>query len=611
MSFADLETWTIPTASTAGPQLPACLGYAHDDTGTRAIMDVLGSQQTHAGSAIKPMSDVATRYKAILWLLPSDSHIDRLVRFFFAEISWQYDVVDEDVFREQLSSWRRVSYASRSNQQGLDPENRWFPALLFQILVQAVLHQLPGNDEFLQDLKRAPGMEPIDLATELSDAGQQILSLLESAEPTLAKVQAGLQRATFLKMTGSVIEAWRILGGAIRDAQELGLHRLYKSSRLEVWKSVEQSRLELAGRKVWLVLHLWDAHMGVVLGRPMITKLDPSTVPFPCHGVHGDDGVSGVQQVTPFDMILCGYHAAYKHLQDIHSLDPSKSDALETVGRIHTAVLAGIDHMPQWARSTSLLHDYKSPWLPAGRETLVTEINFTLLALHRPFIFAQPRNRKEALKAAVQVLQSQRRLFCAVDPRKFPSFNLVFATFDATVVVVAIFVLFPKENQERLQDSLQCVEWAVDRLRAMKIQSTLAASAYTAIYELYEKLLASISGVAASHVPPQSSKSQVPSHIPEQPLSDRIGFASSQAGLAPTMAPDLEQILFGSSLYDTDLHHADTESSIRHPDVVAASTHEADTTIHDSLVTNHEYNLPLLSFHELLAHDTSTDCGWL
>ena len=72
-------------------------------------------------------------------------------------------------------------------------------------------------------------MELIDLAKEFSDAGHQILSVLGPTEPALAKIQAGLQRATFLKSTGSVIEAWHVLGSAIRDAQELGLHRLFET----------------------------------------------------------------------------------------------------------------------------------------------------------------------------------------------------------------------------------------------------------------------------------------------------------------------------------------------------------------------------------------------
>lgn len=606
------EPTTLQTVTTDESHVPASLGYAQDNTGTRAIMNILGGRPTDDAPATRAASDVATQYKALLRLLPANNHVDNLVRFFFAEISWQYDVVNEDMFREQLSDWRRVSYASRSNPQGLDPMLRYFPALLFQVLAQSVLLQPPESYPSLEDLKPAPDMELLDLAKEFSDAGHQILSILGSTEPALVKIQAGLQRATFLKSTGSVIEAWHVLGSAIRDAQELGLHRLYDASNLEVWTNVEQSRSVAAGRKIWLVLHLWDAHMGVVLGRPMITQLNPDTIPFPCHGARGGDGHSGdsVQQVTPFDVILCGYHVAYKHLQDIHKLEPLNPDALKVVDRINAAILEGIAYMPAWARSSSPLHDYHSPWLPAARETLVTEIHFTLLALHRPFIFARSQNRIEALKAALQVLQSQSRLFCVGDPRKFPAFNLVFATFDATVIVAAIHILFPRENQELLQSSVQCVEWAVERLRAMKAQSALAASAYTAIHELYHKLLNSFSGTEVVNMSLQNTRSEGPLHTTEQISLNGTDCADSQEGAASNFPQDLEHMLFDSPLYNMSLQDLTNMPSIYSFGTAATNTHGAQAATHTSLDADLERMLPPLPLHDLIAQNPTTDAEW-
>lgn len=604
-SFPDPDPATRHTPSTAASHITACLGYADDDSGTRSFMDIIGGgQHPLKGSKSDSTSDAASRYKVLVRQLPPKDCVDRLVRFFFAEISWQYDVVDETTFRQQVLVWGRITYAAHSQPRELDPEVRYFPALLFQVLAQAVLFQPRGNGSLLKDLRPSADTDLIDLATEFSDAGHQILLLLGPTEPALVRVQAGLQRAIFLKTTASVVEAWHVLGNTIRDAQELGLHRLYSSSVQEVQSEWEQTSFAVMGRRTWLVLHLWDAHMGVVLGRPMVTKLDPCNIPSPrrtCNS--GTDSAGIAQQVIPFDMILCGYHAAYKYLQDIHKLDPWEPEAFAMVDLISTTILAGIGQVPEWARSSNLVHDDQCPWLPVARETLVTEINFTLLALHRPFIFLRAGNRIEALKAALQVLQSQSRLFCLSDPRRFPAFNLVFATFDATVIVAAIYVLFPREYPEYLQESLQCVQWALARLHEMKAQNPLAASAYTAIHGIFQKFLASISAPYISAISPPTTQH---SHDTEgQTFSGQINFTDSQLELASDIPQDFANILPNLPRPGINPEGSTDMLSVHHKAVVE-TTGVAHGAAHDSLIPDYENIIPPLPLHDLISGNSTT-----
>lgn len=607
-SFPDPDPATRPTPSTAASHVTACLGYADDNSGTRSFMDIIGGgQHPFSDSKSDSTSDAASRYKVLVRQLPPKDCVDRLVRFFFAEISWQYDVVDETTFRQQVLAWGRVTYAAHSQPRELDPEVRYFPALLFQVLAQAVLFQPRGDGSFLEDLRPSPDTDLIDLATEFSDAGHQILLVLGPTEPALVRVQAGLQRAIFLKTTASVVEAWHVLGHTIRDAQELGLHRLYSSSVQDVQSEQEQASFVVSGRRTWLVLHLWDAHMGVVLGRPMVTKLDPCNIPSPrrtCKS--GTDSAGIAQQVIPFDMILCGYHAAYKYLQDIHKLDPWEPEAFAMVDLISATILAGIDQVPEWARSSNPVHDDQCPWLPVARETLVTEINFTLLALHRPFIFLRAGNRIEALKAALQVLQSQSRLFRMSDPRRFPTFNLVFATFDATVIVAAIYSLFPRDCPEYLQESLQCVQWALERLHAMKAQNSLAASAYTAIHGIYQKFLASISVPYISPISPPTTTTQRSYDTEGQTFSDQMGFANPQLELASDIPHDLANTPPNLPRAEINLEGTTDMPSIHHKPVVEI-TGVAHGAAHDSLIPDYENIMPPLPLHDLISGNSTTN----
>ncbi|OAR00305.1 hypothetical protein LLEC1_05091 [Akanthomyces lecanii] len=463
------------------------MGYAPANTGTLSIIQSLGVMTVESSESFpNPNTDAVLQFRALIRQLPPQRHINKLISFFYKELSWQYDIVHEKTFRLQLNAWEQIAYAARNQPCHLSPDLRHFPALLFQLLAQALLFQPVRNDESLEDLRHAPDMDLADVATEFSDAGQQVSAIFGPREVTMVKVQAGLLRACFEKTTGLVVEAWHTLGQTIRDAQELGLHRLTLSDEF----SADQGSQARAGRKLWLILHLWNGHMAVVLGRPMVTDLDPESVPPPDFQANQVNGNSDLMSITPFNMILCGYNAAYRYLRDIHHLNSTTpANVAEKVAAIHSAIMQNLDCIPPWAKLNAKDQDFNYPWLHAARETLQTEVHFTLLALHRPFIFRQPHSRIQAFTAATRVLESQSRLFALMEPRQYPAFSLVFATFDAAVIVAATHIIFPAENQLQLDSSLKGLRWALERFSVMECQNRLAGAAYGVVKALYDKVL--------------------------------------------------------------------------------------------------------------------------
>ena len=268
----------IPTLSTVTQFAIRQLGCANDNNGTMGIIcSIAGSPSLQSGSGLRH-SPSADQYRKIVRELPSWRHIELLVHTFFTNVSWHYDIVDEAMFLNQLCQWKSLSYNQlKEVPNGLTADLWSFPALLFQVLAQSLLFQPLDHDDSLNDLKYAPDMKLSDRAAEFSDAGLRLASLVEKSKLTLTTVQAGLLRASFEKKTGKVVEAWHSVGTAIRNGQELGAHLETSAHTLN---SRHQNLPDYSlGCRVWLMLHLWDAHMAVVLGRPMVTKLDPSTIP--------------------------------------------------------------------------------------------------------------------------------------------------------------------------------------------------------------------------------------------------------------------------------------------------------------------------------------------
>ncbi|KXH32573.1 hypothetical protein CNYM01_11477 [Colletotrichum nymphaeae SA-01] len=429
----------------------------------------------------------------------------------------------------------------------MGPENlsisiRAFPALLLEVLALALQFHPDGNDEALQGLKYAPDIDFADLAADYSNVGHQIMYMLGSKDISLNKIQAGLMEAFFEKSIGSVIEAWHTLGRTIRDAQELGLHRRRVWETSPPAENVMQAPMFSLERKLWFVLHLWDAHMAIVLGRPMTTRLDSSCVSSTSLTAASPPMSLEDVAITPFEFMVCGYHTAYKYLQEIHDLDIKNKDAQEAVQKIHSAVISNISRLPAWATVASPVLDSRYPWLPAARETLITEVYFVLLALHRPFVSSLSSSRVEAHMAALKMLASQNRLFEHAGALLYRGFALVFSTFDAMVLVAATYIRAPDDAQHLLAESVNRLEWGLARLDAMRSRNVMAGYAYDVVRVLFRKMLSQSSSPGSA--PLRNDEPESP-FVAERALSRNH---AAQAG--PGAEQDLDDASLQQSLYD-------------------------------------------------------------
>ena len=71
-------------------------------------------------------------------------------------------------------------------------------------------------------------------------------------------------------------------------------------------------------------------------------------------------------------------------------------------------------------------------------------------------------------------------------------FSLFFGTFDAIVLMATIYVLFPKEHPEMVQDAIQHFQWAVERFEAMSGRNSLAKAALGVLQAIYIRLKKSL-----------------------------------------------------------------------------------------------------------------------
>lgn len=421
--------------------------------------------------------------------------MDVLLTTFFHEVNYDYYPLDEASFRDHLKKWNNLTFSTlNKGPQELTGDLQFFPALLFQTLALALQFQPLDYNPALDSLKYSTDMSLDDLASDYSESGAALLHLLGKRHTTLITVQAGILQTAFLRNCDIVPESWHLLSQTIRDAQEIGLHkdlwgRSQRRKETTSEDALENVWLEQLQRILWLILSMWDIQMAIALGRPTTIDITqhgrptfPIDIPLPRNRRDEAPSPRGERDPpTPLTMLLWMAELSAP-LWDIFTLEKySHQTTLAKVDHMHGLINQIELHCPPFFRADDPDTTFDSLsscyWLPHARPIFQSALAFTKMALHRPYIFTNFSSRTKALKAGLDILRAQRTLFTLLTATHYKMSSLVLNSFDATVLVAAIYILHPNENTEDLEDALQHFEWGMERFSLMSCRNSMARSA--------------------------------------------------------------------------------------------------------------------------------------
>jgi hypothetical protein len=446
------------------------------------------------------------KYKTFIRQLPAKEYIEKLVAAYFLEVNHQYYPLDEEVFREHLRKWYDLSLSTlNEGPMSLTADLRFLPALLFQMLALALQYQPPDHDPSLDCLKYAACMSLDDLASDYSDSGLAISCLLGKRHTSLVAVQAGFLRTTYLKNCGMIPESWHSLSQTIRDAQEIGLHKKFldhlgRGMVATAEATLENLWAEQLRRRMWAVLTLWDIHMAIILGRPATIDsryaqlILPIDTPFPRNRRAVAPSPRSIDDPpTPLTPLIWSLQMSAS-LWDIYNLekeDPNQNH-MPAVERIEKRIHEVAKNCPPCLRSdnpdTSFDSHPECAWLPAYRRKIKSDIAFAVMALHRPYIFTNASSRTTALSASLDILQAQRDYFALLDIRQYKMFSLVINTFDAIVMVAAVYIMHPNENKDLLDTALQHFDWSIQRFQMLGGRNSMAKAGLGVLKAIHARL---------------------------------------------------------------------------------------------------------------------------
>lgn len=507
-------------------------GYGQNTVSTMSFLKQIetadgnssSSANTKASAHGSPSEDDFTlreKYKGLIRQLPAKVYVDKLVDLFLRSLNWQYYTIDTDIFRKQLEEWHNLPFKvlSTVGPRGLSPSLRAFPAVLFQVIATALLLLPERPDPVFDALKYVGSMRFEDLAVEYSDTGAAIVDLLGKKNVSLETVQAQFLRASFFKYTAKVTEAWHAISVAVRDAQELGMHKDSldpEPSDSSVEGILENQWLIQRRRRMYTLLAIWDINCAIILGRPGTVDWNqplptpPVDAPLPTDRtntpvVSRDE----TDKPTPITRVLWNVHLA-RLLQAFRNLEvegPYRTDFTK-VDQLHQTVLDLYDKIPAVFRlddpDTRWDDEPDMQWLPACRFYFAQLHQFGLMALHRPYVFHRKESRAEAIQASLRMLEIQKMTFQGLPPDTWRNYLLFFGSFDAIVLIASVYILFPHEHPELTGSVLQHFQWTVERFQAISERNPLAKSAQgvlRAIVARFKKAISNPAGSRSSHTP--------------------------------------------------------------------------------------------------------------
>ncbi|KAM0425056.1 hypothetical protein ACHAPT_009615 [Fusarium lateritium] len=196
---------------------------------------------------------ITSQLKHALDVLPSRPQMDALVQSFFNNVNYHYYIIYPPIFLQEYQTWwdRRTSNKDVSLQ---------WTILLVMVCACATQHL----DVEMKPIVEVELAEAADTLTkEYHKAGTDLGRVIPVGHCHLLNIQWMLHSIYWYKAEARFVEAWHVIGAAVREAHELGLHRV------AIAEGLTEFEREMR-RRAWCVLDCWDWQFASGLGRPTI-----------------------------------------------------------------------------------------------------------------------------------------------------------------------------------------------------------------------------------------------------------------------------------------------------------------------------------------------------
>ncbi|ROV94142.1 hypothetical protein VPNG_09364 [Cytospora leucostoma] len=416
----------------------AKLGYMP----SHGVFALARSSADPAGSQVEDShGNQPEEIEAALKVILPKPYTDVLVQNYLERANFQYYPIFPEQLRGQSAKW----WETRAAGQRLNPE---LTCLLLRVCAVSTQYL---EDSLLQRLEFELGEKAQAMTERFHAAATGLSASIPRGKGGVVQVQQLFLMATWYKSEAAMIESWHALSVAVREAQEINMHK-----PMEGLPNFER---ELR-KRLWCILWTWDWQMSTLLSRPLLIDQDDHKLEIPNGRL---ENINDPEIPHPLASVALqaelGLHVS--HLFQKMSTEYSIQLVLETENELEkwmgTFPAALRDHRPdtRW--------DQKHPNIPFMRCQLNIIAYAYLLAPLKPYLLstADPNImgiqlgadlRTKAVDTCLDLMRTSEQFYELIFPASIKYFFIIFFMFDAATVMCSAIVhdvdyTLPKRNQ--------------------------------------------------------------------------------------------------------------------------------------------------------------------
>ncbi|KAF4450273.1 putative transcriptional regulatory protein C1F7.11c [Fusarium austroafricanum] len=406
-------------------------------------------------------------------VLPSRPQMDALVQSFFSNMNYHYYIIYPPIFLQEYQQW----WERRSRNQSLSLQ---WTILLVMVCACATQHL----DLEIKPIVEAELSEPADkLSIEYHQAATELGRVIPLGHCHLLNIQWMLHSIYWYKSEAKFVEAWHVIGAAVREAHELGLHRT------AIAEGLTEFEREMR-RRVWCILDCWDWQFASGLGRPTIIDHSDINVEPPSLTLEDFSPSPLLHMKLQSELVaqLAQRWGAPKNITSASDIQEYKSTLEDWISRF--PAVYDVDN-PDTSK------DYKFSWIVYHRFYIHTMAYLMILNPMRAFMAQvytknSPADllavREDAVCYSLKNLDTTTRWADHASHRDGRFHFIIFSLFDTAAVLSTAVIKDQDETIPRKDEIEESVDKAIKLLKRLKSLSKTAKTSHDILVKMVQKM---------------------------------------------------------------------------------------------------------------------------
>ncbi|KAL9949637.1 hypothetical protein ACHAQF_000535 [Verticillium nonalfalfae] len=406
-----------------------------------------------------------------LQTLPPRPYIDSMIQNFLSNVNYYYYIVYPPNFLTEYHEWWADRAANR-------PLGLPWTCLLIMVCACSVQHT---DAEMGASLEADLGRTVQQLTDLYHDAARELHSAIPVGNTHMFTVQYLLHSCYWFKAEARFVECWHVLGAAIREGQNLDLHREATG--------IPDFEREMR-RRLWCLLDAWDWLVSALLARPMLIDRSDCDVGLPSLTLE-DYPTSPLLHMKLQSELVARIFKRFgppKYLTDPNDIFEYQ-DILESWMQTFPPSYAFVD--------TDRQQEVKYPWIALHRHYVHTIAFSVTLGPLRPHMAKTVTKdtpeveltlRSNGVKYALKLMGAVHEFFEYVWSRDTTFHFVPFCIFDTATLLVSAVLHDEAGTLPRKDEVTKAIDLALHTLKRLTTATETAKTPYDILRRLSSKL---------------------------------------------------------------------------------------------------------------------------